>query len=582
MEKGQKKISELFDGRKVFCVPSYQRSYAWEEKQLNDFLDDLKNQKIEKEYFLGTILFRQEEKEEEFDKIEIVDGQQRITTIIIFMKVLIDFLKGKGEQKEKIEMLEDAYIKYKNKIKLKMQEDDNEFFQTYILNEGENAKEFVKTPSQRRLLFAKEYFKRELSGFPSEELKVIRDKIEKSNILTYSVSDPSDAALIFETTNDRGKILTNLEKIKSFLMYKSYLAGEEISSNLIENICQRFGEIYRIIDKIHEQDLGIDEDSVLQYNFIGYEKWDKKRDYQDYMTKIKNKINDLLREDQIKTIEFIDEYSKNLKESYEFLLKILKDNSDDIRNLYILKRMGIFYPLLIKTYRYDESDDKKNFLKIARILEIFSFRILSLKFKRTNDVDTFLNSLAKEFNGNYVEIIRILKEKILEISPDNLFKNKLSSTNFYNEFANIDKNYLLWKYENYLRTFQSPRYSPMSEIEFTAKDKKYILSVEHIASQNPKVTTDNIKFEEMTDEFKENFLNRLGNLTFDPLSSNASKGNISVPEKNSKYFKKAPFMTQNELEEFMEDSRWTRNSILKREEKIINFAVDHWDPRKIE
>ncbi|GAX41086.1 hypothetical protein NIES4075_20550 [Tolypothrix sp. NIES-4075] len=58
MENGQKTILELFDGRKIFNIPKYQRAYAWESRQLNDFINDIKNQNIEKEYFFGTILFQ--------------------------------------------------------------------------------------------------------------------------------------------------------------------------------------------------------------------------------------------------------------------------------------------------------------------------------------------------------------------------------------------------------------------------------------------------------------------------------------------------------------------------------------------
>lgn len=58
MENGQKTIRDLFDGSKIFNIPQYQRAYAWEEQQLNDFVDDIKNQKIDKDYFFGTILFQ--------------------------------------------------------------------------------------------------------------------------------------------------------------------------------------------------------------------------------------------------------------------------------------------------------------------------------------------------------------------------------------------------------------------------------------------------------------------------------------------------------------------------------------------
>jgi len=72
MENGQRNISSLFDGRKIFHIPKYQRAYAWEEKQLSDFVDDFENQDVNKDYFFGTILFQQREKTDNFEHIDIV------------------------------------------------------------------------------------------------------------------------------------------------------------------------------------------------------------------------------------------------------------------------------------------------------------------------------------------------------------------------------------------------------------------------------------------------------------------------------------------------------------------------------
>jgi hypothetical protein len=579
MENGQREISNLFDGRKIFSIPSYQRSYAWTEKQLKDFFEDLKNQKNEKDYFFGTILFKEGGKEEDFDRIEIVDGQQRMTTIIIFMKVLIKYLKNRGEDTK---ILEDTYLKYYNKVKFRIQDTDNEFFQTYVLEDNKNPVEAIKTPSQRRLLFAKTYFDKELIPFLNNTDKLIelKKRVETAKLLTYSVLDEADAALIFETTNDRGKPLTNLEKIKSFLMYKTYLASEkEIPTDLLRNIFLRFSEIYRTLEKIETK---LDEDSVLQYHFISYEVWDKKRDYQNYLPNIKDKINKMILQSQgDEALEYIDQYSKQLKETFDTLFQILSNNDSRVRDLFLLQRVGIFYPLLIKAYNFDSSENKESFSRISQLLEIFSFRVLSLKIKRTNDIDSSIHKLANNFEGDYPKLIEEIKKKIADLSPDNLVKSRLSSSTLYKEFAKNDLNYIFWKYENYLRTSGGAKYGRMSEEEFSNQDKKYKLSIEHIASQCPRVTTESMNFDKIDPDFEENYLHSLGNLTLDPQSANSSKSNKSVPEKESKYFRKAPLMTQNELEEFMENHEWTKGSISKRKEKILKFVLLNWDPNKV-
>ncbi|MPN34582.1 hypothetical protein SDC9_182076 [bioreactor metagenome] len=74
----------------------------------------------------------------------------------------------------------------------------------------------------------------------------------------------------------------------------------------------------------------------------------------------------------------------------------------------------------------------------------------------------------------------------------------------------------------------------------------------------------------------ETYLHSIGNLTIDPISANSSKGNADIKVKNTVYFKKAPFKTQNELEQFLDNGKWTHKSIESRKEKLINFAKKMW------
>ncbi len=580
MENGLKTIKELFDGTKIFKVPMYQRAYSWTEKQLSDFIEDIKNQKVDRTYFLGTILLEKAENEGDFRGIDIVDGQQRMTTMVVFMKVLLDLLK-KNEQD--IEILEETYIKYKNRFKLKLQDEDAEFFQTYILGDTQNPEILIRRPSQQKLLFAKEYFASKISGHSLSQLLEIKEKLNKTKLLTYSVEDNAEATLIFETTNDRGKELTNLEKIKSFLMYKCYIASEE-SVDILKSIYKRFSDIYNVIELIDIDN----EDNILQYHFVSYEGWGIKRDYQEYVQRIKNHINQLLLDKKdAAVVKYIENYTTKLREAFYTINEIQKESKiRSLREVFLLERLGVtFYPIIIKAYQFDNTEQKKDFEDIVKLIEILSFRVLGMKTKRASDLDSAINILVREFKGDFKLLRLQLVEKILEYCNDSKFKEKLNSTDFYNEFPS-DRVYLFWKYENYLRELNG--YSPMSEEEYSSKDKRFQLTIEHVAPQNPEedknriITTENCKFTNYnSDEFKETYLHCIGNLTFDPRSANSSKGRKSIEEKNSKYFRRAPFMTQNEMEDFLENSYWNENSINKRKDKIIDFALEMWDPVKI-
>lgn len=580
MENGQKTLNDLFDGKKIFKVPEYQRAYAWGEKQLSDFIDDFKNQKLNKDYFFGTILFQETGKRGAYDIIEIVDGQQRITTLIIFLNSLLSKYTNCDEDTKELYL--ETYIKYKSAYKLEVLSDDNEFFTTYILGNNDMPADIISTPSQKKLLYAKQYFDSKLkSEFTQPQLKELLQKVENTKVLTYSVQDKSEATLIFETTNDRGKQLTNLEKTKSFMMYKTYISSDEPEA-LLSNIQSRFSEIYKAYSDI---DMFIDENSILQYNFIAYEEWkatQQKKEYQIYMEMMKNKVNDLIKADKKdKTLKYIDGYTKNLRETFSVMENILTCDLDEIMDIQVLGNMANFYPLLIKAYRFDGSDKKSKFRKVCRLIEIFSFRVYSILGGMANKGQSRLYTLAKEFDGDYDELYSDLKKAIKDFSSDKDFIDYLGDSDFFTYYSSTIKNYFFWKYENYLRDAEQPVAAPIPYSIFRTQNKRYKFSIEHILPQNPKedelkIITDKLKHDKINESFIETYLHSIGNLTIDPISANASKGNADIKVKNLVYFKKAPFKTQNELEQFLDNGKWTHKSIETRKDKLINFAKKIW------
>lgn len=582
MENGQKTISDLFDGRKIFNIPEYQRAYAWGKKQLQDFIDDVENQNLHKDYFFGTLLFHERGSEGNYELIDVVDGQQRITTLIIFMKLLLDKLKSMGDD---VEILEETYLQYKKEFKLRALAPDNEFFRSYILQDNSMSEEVIRTTSQRRLLNAKIYIAEKLENLPIESLRTFKDKIEHTKVLIYSVIDNAEAALIFETTNDRGKTLTNLEKTKSFLMYKTYLASGTPNSHL-DDIQNRFMDIYRDHETIEDK---IGEDAILQYHFIAFEKWSvskERKEYQQYVSMIKKHVNSLVSSDPVAAITYIDKYSRELRESFAIIQSFMLYPEKYLTDVFALGRPANFYPLLIKTYKLDSSDDRNEFQKICKLVEIISFRVFGIRRRRLNAGIDELFRLARDFNGDFQNLRNSLKGMIEYYCNDTEFRNALLSSTFYLDIASNDKNYLFWKYENYLRRTEQPVFSELSYAEFVSVDKKTKFSIEHIVPQNPKETkviSDLTILPEMTNEFKEKYLHSIGNLTIDPLSANISKSNNDFVLKNLKYFRKAPLKTQNELEYYLNPdlATWDKTAVEQRRDKILKFALENWSYKTI-
>lgn len=588
MQNGQKTIGDLFDGRKIFNIPKYQRAYAWEEKQLKDFVEDIENQSPDKDYFFGTILLQEQPRRERFEMIDIVDGQQRITTLIIFMKLLLGQCK---EVDSDVTMLENTYIRVHNRYKLRVLETDNDFFISYILQDNRPANSQVHTPSQNRLLKAKDFIAQWLEEHPNKINDFI-EKIESMKVLTYSVEDDAEAALIFETTNDRGKPLTSLEKTKSFLMHKTYIASDspETELNTLQN---RFSEIYRNYEEIEScVDVDVDEDSILQYNFIAFEKWSSarsNREYQHPVQTIKQKVNALINEGRAaEAMLFINRYSLELKESFEIMRTLSLDRNPYLLDILALNRPAAFYPILIKAYKLDDLDGKQNFKRVAQLVEIICFRFGIAK-SRSNTGVTQLYRFARDFNGDFEKLVRDFQDFVEWYCNDSEFRRSLLAPRFYDVVNRIDQRYLFWKYENYLRTTEQPIFPEMSYNEFININTRQKFSIEHIIPQNPrdsKIVADESIVSVETSElmgFKENYLHSIGNLTIDPLSANASKSNQNFEHKDKGYFRRAPLKTQNELNEFLnlETNLWDKVSISKRANKIVEFALERWNHKSV-
>jgi uncharacterized protein with ParB-like and HNH nuclease domain len=314
VENGQKSISDLFESRRIFNIPRYQRGYSWEKKQLQDFISDLGSpdsgspdngeetdqkgvtgsravskggtgkERVDKafsrDYFFGTLLLQIQPPEGHFKIIDIVDGQQRLTTLIIFMRLLLQKLTAAGDD---VAILRESYVQYRSQYKLRVLEYDNDFFRRFIMEDGtmkdsvagdggsdEEIEGEIKTPSQRRMMEAKTFFAGVLEDSSLETARYYRERIERAKVLTYAVSDNAEATLIFETTNDRGKPLSSLEKIKSFLMYQIFLCARQPEKHL-DTLQVRFGAIYREYEELRTRCWFLDEGNIERNYCIAFE-----------------------------------------------------------------------------------------------------------------------------------------------------------------------------------------------------------------------------------------------------------------------------------------------------------------------
>ncbi len=228
-------------------IPRFQRDYSWEKKNCEEFLEDIikgliyKNGKLgTSSYFLGTMLFIGNFDEKSDKEIQIVDGQQRITTITILFSVISDIFREKGE--EKLSELIFSYIMTSdddgNSVRIIKSESSYPYFAFYI---QDREKTQMPEPSSEEELCIQSTYKlfknrldeKNLKSFLEkncenfdvgvgliEILKAIRDQILNCIFISISTDDKLQAYRIFEILNAKGKKLAAIDLIKNRLFEK--------------------------------------------------------------------------------------------------------------------------------------------------------------------------------------------------------------------------------------------------------------------------------------------------------------------------------------------------------------------------
>lgn len=556
----------LFDSsQKSFEIPVYQRAYSWEKDQWQTFLNDLLEQiEGENNYFYGNVLLETVKKDV---KYEIIDGQQRLTTLTIFIRSMMNVLKKRTNKEELKEFdfqtKESIFLKNGGNIKLRPVEYDRACFDSLIID---NQKKFeTNTPSQERIRDAKNYFTTELDKLSTSVLLRVLEKIESTDLTIIELEGKKDSALMFELENNRGKDLTNMEKIKSYFMYQMYVYSdpEETESN-IENVSNIFKLIYLIINDFKR----LNEDSVLIYHNNAYIKGYNYRTLEDVKEVFKKSEN---------KIDWIKKYISELHTSFSNMKKFEKSTDFYARKLSKISAPAFVYPFVIKGYKYFGDDDAK--LKtLFNILEVLTFRARLIN-SRAN-IQERLNALLLNFNGDLIKLKSDIKKKLNEswYWSDTNTKNYLNGGMYGNKVLN----YLLWEYED---SIQNKGYSIKN---FSLENEQ----IEHISPQTPTddepISTgyDLNEDNEYSEDFISKHLNSLGNLMLISGSHNASIGNKAFNNKLNSY-KANPLLNQQaEIKDFVtienDSVFWKTESIEKRHKKLVDFAIGKWSFDNVE
>lgn len=552
-------INSLMRGIDNILVPAYQRAYSWEKKQLDQFIKDLEDYHASIPYYFGHFLFEKTDGE----NYKIIDGQQRLTTIIIFLNACFFRIKKERRLTDEEQLQYEDMIKRGERYKFTTVEYDRLFFNDYVINQTLKNRNNLDTNSKVRIANASDFFSKYLRQKKVHDISAFISAISNSICTTHIVTTESEAVQMFIFQNDRGKKPTKLEVIKARFMYKIHVNVLEKSEKeaYITEIEERFKKIYKASSKIDER---IDEDDVLLYSLRIY--FNSLRI--DVSTE---KIEQELQKET--AIKFIQEFSQELESSFDCLQKFFGEKQ--IYKVYSFALLGgsVLLPFVIKAYKYNVSD--KDMSNLCSSLEslLLRHRIISTRAHLEDRVSEVYEKFTSD-NPNIEKIVE-WNNDIFKCDDSEWWWSHWNNNKFENALqGKIDFNlvkHLLWRYENHLNEESSQGYSFMLYEQVKSPE------VEHIAPQTP---TDNAPIAagycKYTDDFREKYLDCIGNYLLISKSHNCRIGNEPFKDKLSSY---KTLNQQREIIEFVDNTdnpKWGIKQIKNRRRKIVNYILENF------
>lgn len=362
-------ISDLFSCQAIYVIPNYQRQYSWVNEQLEELWSDLYESYIntpEECYFLGSIVVVDDGKGHH----ELVDGQQRITTLMIMLNVLAktfpdinknsDILLKGNLQKIKQLIYFDEGI---NRLQLQIDPNYNTSFKKAIINQ-DNYENF-KYPTQANLkkddpeykfVNTAKFFYDKFNELLKSEGQTVLDGfvnfiLFKTNIIKTICTNQSFAIKLFLVLNDRGLELSISDIIKSYILDK-YDSNDRYN----ENDKATFNYNWKSIEKIsNDYEFTID-DFMVYFEYYKL-KSNPKRQVTDELKKI------IQSSEVVSLVDEMKSFADNLEKVYKSTLPV-------IYSLRYIPWQAYVMTALASAYQVDYPDKEELFQSMRRFFYI--------------------------------------------------------------------------------------------------------------------------------------------------------------------------------------------------------------------
>lgn len=505
------KVMDVF--KNWYIVPSYQRHYVWEEDNINALLEDIKDNYLERndeEYFLGSYIIQSKN-----DNNDLLDGQQRITTLFLLFAFLRDYEQTENQYRSEFQdyIYQGAKpmsgIKERVRLTYEIRGNVKSFINEFIIPTNsiidkweaikEKAKDSKENISIQHMCRALLCFKKFFDENDTIDIVQYVTFINTNMVMIYISADTlEDAFRMFSIMNDRGVKLSNADILKSSNL-------EVISDKKdMESYAREWEEL--------QADLGNDFDRFLSYVRTLYVKTKAKLGLLEEYNK------NIFKTGKLKMGKDFFESIKSYYNIYNSIIQLDNNNNYEYCNLINVLNSGNlptdWVPVIMSYYKKYKEQDLTAFAKKLACKAIADMVCGESPTKRIENLNKIMPAI--EDSSNPAEL---LSNTHLFAFDKELFLNNIQTDVYRKSYAKTLLLMLEYMYQDnsILHTYS-------------------FVSIEHILPQNPSPNSQWCA--DYTDEERINNVDKIGNLCIIGRRKNTSLGNLDYPNKRKRYFEK--------------------------------------------
>ena len=554
MEAIQPQHLSLIDllSKRLFTIPEYQRSYSWSTRQVRDLFDDIRDVHQEGEtHFMATVVCRRlgriELGTDEMTELDIVDGQQRLTTLIILLNAIRYALVDAEEDRARraADELSALLVKpHDNLLLLQTNQDTSHLFANYLRSGSAPDPGTAETLADRYLLSAVQECRSFVEAWAEDGLLLQLAALVKNKLtfILHEISEEKTVYTVFEVLNSRGMPVSWLDRLKSILMGLAFKLEENVTrKNLIDDLHRIWRDIYSTLGL--RQGLSTE---ALRFAATLY-----------MPTRPSKPLGE---QDSVDTLREEATDAKSIREVAQWLLEVTKACDAVMSNGRQNAVTRITQARLLAVALYAGDFSERSRLELLALWEKVSFRIYGLydKDARTG-VGDYVRLAWDVVNGGVA--VKKVRSRLLDIGSHYPIRDAIEACRKADCYTDWTDNlrYFLFRYEEHLarelrKAVDNIHWEPVWSNSAS-------LSIEHIRPQS---------------EAPEDIKHTLGNLMLLPPGRNAQLGNKPPRDKVVSY-RETGFYHAGEVAEMLgNSSTWTKRACELRERKILSWAAKEW------